>query len=126
MSKLDGKMVDKGERISYGDNMAIREPTLGKGRYDLITPFAEDRIAKWYELGSAKYADRNWEKGMPFSRYIDSAKRHINRYIKGMEDEDHLAAACWNLMAIMHHEEMGELHLDDMPHYLHKDEDSYE
>jgi len=36
----------------------------------------------------------------------------------GMEDEDHLAAACWNIIAIMHHQELGELHFDDMPHYL--------
>lgn len=126
MADLTGKMTDGGERISFGNNMAIREPTLGKGRYDLITPFAEDRIAKWYELGAKKYADRNWEKGMPFSRYVDSAKRHINRYIKGMEDEDHLAAAVWNLMAIIHHEELGEIHLDDMPHYLRKKDDKYE
>ena len=120
-NNIENKIDDKGERISYGDNMAIREPTQGKGRFDLITPFAEDRIAKWYELGSKKYADRNWEKGMPFSRYLDSAKRHINKYIKGMEDEDHLAAACWNLMAIIHHEELKQLELDDMPHYLRED-----
>lgn len=118
MDNFGTNINDGGKRISYGENMAFREPSVGKGRYDLITPFAEDRIAKWYELGSQKYADRNWEKGMPFSRYIDSAKRHINKYIKGMEDEDHLAAACWNLMAVMHHQEMQEVDLDDMPHYI--------
>lgn len=112
------KINDGGERISYGEGKAIREPVSGKGRFDLITPFAVDRIAKWYELGSKKYADRNWEKGMPFSRYVDSASRHLNKFIKGMTDEDHLAAACWNLMAIMHHEELGQNELDDMPHYL--------
>ena len=114
----NNKINDGGERISYGENKAIREPTEGKGRFDLITPFAEDRIAKWYELGSKKYADRNWEKGMPFSRYVDSAKRHINKFVKGMDDEDHLAAAIWNLMAIIHHQELNQKELDDMPHYL--------
>lgn len=112
------KINDGGERISYGDGNAIREPTTGKGRYDLISPFGIDRIAKWYELGAKKYADRNWEKGMPFSRYVDSAKRHLNKYVMGMEDEDHLAAACWNIIAIMHHQELGEMKWDDMPHYL--------
>lgn len=115
---LNVKINDGGERISYGDGNAIREPTTGKGRYDLISPFGIDRIAKWYELGAKKYADRNWEKGMPFSRYIDSAKRHLNKYVMGMEDEDHLAAACWNIIAIMHHQELGEMRWDDMPHYL--------
>lgn len=112
------KIDDSGKRISYGDGNAIREPTTGKGRYDLISPFGIDRIAKWYELGAKKYADRNWEKGMPFSRYVDSAKRHLNKYVMGMEDEDHLAAACWNIIAIMHHQELNEMQWDDMPHYL--------
>lgn len=103
--------------------MAIREPSSGKGRYDLISPFGIDRIAKWYELGAKKYADRNWEKGMPFSRYVNSAKRHLNKFVMGLEDEDHLAAACWNIMAIMHHQELGQTNLDDMPHYMSKKED---
>lgn len=125
-SEITGKMTDGGERISYGEGMAFREPTNGKGRYDLITPFGIKRLADWYELGAKKYANRNWENGMPFSRYIDSAKRHIDKYIMGMEDEDHLSAAVWNLLAIVHHEELGELHLDDMPHYLRKKDDKYE
>jgi len=121
---METRINDSGSRISYGEGMAIREPVTGKGRYDLITPFGIDRLAKWYELGSAKYADRNWEKGMPFSRYVDSAKRHLNKFVMGMTDEDHLAAAAWNIFAIIHHEELGQISLDDMPHYLsHKEED---
>ena len=118
MKELEGKINDGGERISYGEGMAVREPSSGKGRYDLISPFAVMRLAKWYELGSKKYSDRNWENGIPFSRYIDSAKRHIDKYIMGMTDEDHLAAAAWNIFAIMHHEELNQTELDDMPHYL--------
>lgn len=114
--KING-MDDGGLRISYGEGMAIREPSTGKGRYDLISPYATRRLAVWYELGAQKYADRNWEKGMPFSRYIDSAKRHLDKFIMGMCDEDHLAAAAWNLFAIMHHQELGQMQFDDMPHY---------
>ena len=120
---METRINDSGSRISYGEEMAVREPVTGKGRYDLITPFGIDRLAKWYELGSQKYSDRNWEKGMPFSRYVDSAKRHLNKFVMGMEDEDHLAAAAWNILAIIHHEELGQTELDDMPHYLsHKEE----
>lgn len=122
MQNNNAKIADSGERISYGEGMAIREPTTGKGRYDLISPFATRRLAEWYELGSKKYAPRNWEHGMPFSRYIDSAKRHIDKFIMGMDDEDHLSAAAWNIFAIMHHQELNEFHLDDMPHYLDKEE----
>ena len=115
-----GLIDDGGTRISYGDNMAIREPTDGKGRYDLISPFATMRLAKWYELGAKKYKDRNWELGMPYSRYLDSAKRHIDKFLMGMEDEDHLAAAAWNIFAIMHHQELHQDNFDDLPHYLSK------
>lgn len=114
---------DGGERISYGEGNAIREPSTGKGRHDLITPFGINRLAKWYELGAAKYADRNWEKGMPYSRYIGSAFRHLLAFMMGKEDEDHLAACAWNVFAIMHHQELGETRWDDMPHYL-KNNDS--
>lgn len=117
MKDFEGKIQDGGDRISYGNGKAIREPATGKGRYDLISPYATRRLAKWYELGSLKYADRNWEKGIPYSRYIDSAKRHIDKFIMGMDDEDHLAAAAWNIFAIMHHQELGQDELDDMPHY---------
>ena len=118
LKDIKNKIVDGGERISYGEGKAIREPSTGKGRFDLITPFGLSRIARWYELGAMKYADRNWEKGIPFSRYFDSAMRHMNKYMMGMTDEDHLAAACWNLLAIMHHEELNQKDLDDLPHYL--------
>lgn len=119
---IDG-IDDGGERISYGADKAIREPSDGKGRYDLISPFAIKRLARWYELGAAKYADRNWEKGIPFSRCVDSAKRHLDKYIMGMTDEDHLAAAAWNIFALLHYEELGMTDLDDMPHYLEHMED---
>lgn len=117
MENLEGKIDDGGERISYGENGAMREPSTGKGRYDLISPFAIRRLAKWMELGAKKYADRNWEKGIPYSRYVDSAKRHLDKFVMGMEDEDHLAAVAFNVFAIMHHQELSQTELDDMPHY---------
>jgi len=111
-------LADSGERINYGEGKAVREPSTGKGRYDLLSQFALRRIACHYENGAMKYADRNWENGIPFSRYVDSALRHMGEFIMGKTNEDHLAAACWNLMAIIHHQELNELELDDMPHYL--------
>jgi hypothetical protein len=62
---MQGKMQDSGARINY-DHGAMREPSTGKGAYELISPFALERIAVWYEIGARKYADRNWEKGIPF------------------------------------------------------------
>jgi len=106
---------------------AVRDVREGKGRFDLISPWAEARLAGVYERGAAKYGDRNWEKGLNISRFIDSAKRHINQYLKGMTDEDHLAQAAWNIVGAIHVEEMmkrGVLpkELDDLPRYEPKDE----
>lgn len=32
------------------------------------------------EYGAKKYADRNWEKGLPWQQMIDSLKRHIDDF----------------------------------------------
>lgn len=104
---MQGKMQDSGQRINY-DGGAMREPSTNKGAYELVSPFALERIAVWYELGARKYADRNWEKGIPFGRLIQSAIRHMIRWMKGDRSEDHLAAVCWNVMAMIHFEETGQ------------------
>lgn len=115
---MEFKMNDNGTREIQIENGAMRENQEGKGRPDLITPFALTRLAKHYENGSKKYADRNWEKGMKFSRYTASIFRHLIAWMKGDESEDHLAAIAWNAFAIMHHQELKQTELDDMPHYL--------
>lgn len=115
MSKLDGKMTDSGERVVYKEGSAQREPATGKGRPDLISPFATLRLAKWYELGSAKYGEYNWTKGMPFSRYLAALERHVIALKMGKMDEDHLSAIAWNAFAIMHHQELNEFEWDDLP-----------
>lgn len=104
---MRNQMQDSGERMTY-ENGGMREPSTGKGAYELVSPFAWERIAIWYELGARKYADRNWEKGIPFGRLIQSAIRHMIRWMKGDRSEDHLAAVCWNVMAMMHFEETGQ------------------
>jgi hypothetical protein len=107
---------DSGQREEFTTG-AVRDIREGKGRFDLVSPFALMRLAKWYEAGAKKYSERNWEKGMPFSRFLDSALRHLIKYQMGMSDEDHLAAAAWNVFAIMHFEELGRIDLNDLPVY---------
>lgn len=112
---------DSGQREEFGSG-AVRDVRQGKGRYDLISFLALSRIAGVYERGAAKYDDRNWEKGMPIGRTLDSALRHIGQYITGEDDEDHLAQAAWNLIAALHFDEgikrgYYPSELDDRPHY---------
>ena len=105
---------DSGTREEFPSGM-VRDRREGKGRYDLISPFALRRLAGVYERGAVKYDERNWEKGAPFGRFLDSALRHIQQYMMGKTDEDHLAQAAWNLLCIMHFEELGRTDLDDRP-----------
>ena len=101
---------------------AVRDTSDDKMRPDLFSPFAEERVGNWLMLGARRYAERNWEKGMPFSRCWASLCRHKTKWQQGQRDEDHLAAIIFNAMAIIHFEEMvrrGVLpeQLDDMPAY---------
>lgn len=125
MGKGSGFIIrDSGKRRKFKSGM-VRDVVEGKGRYDLLSVIAIDRLAKHYENGAKKYADRNWEKGAPLSTYLDSGIRHIFKFIEGHRDEDHLAAAMWNIAATIHIEEMIERgllpkELNDLPNYLKK------
>ena len=87
-----------------------------------MSPFALERLAKWYEKGGEKYnkdgVERNWERGMLYDHPLDSALRHINCWRKGLKEEDNLAAVLWNLFALIHYEECGMDKFDNIPRYL--------
>ena len=84
---------------------AIREDKTGKGRCDLLPPCALIRLSKHFEKGAADHGERNWEKGIPMHSFLDSALRHLFKYLDGMDDEDHLCAAAWNIICAMWTEE---------------------
>jgi len=76
--------------------------------WDIITGLLE--VAKQYEDGAKKYADRNWEKGIPVHVFIDSGVRHYLKYLRGDKDEPHDRAFIWNMLgAIWTHENKPEL-----------------
>lgn len=116
------KVKDSGKRQKFTTG-AVRDIQEGKGRFDLLPPRAIKRVARHFENGSKKYGDRNWEKGMPLSRFMDSAMRHIFAILEGKEDEDHKAAAVWNLLCFIETEERIEAgilpkKLDDLPKHI--------
>ena len=76
---------------------AVRD-TGGKGRCDLLPHSALLRVARHMENSLADHEERNWERGLPMHCFLDSAMRHIFKYMDGMTDEDHLAAAATNLL----------------------------
>lgn len=71
----------------------------------MLAPRAIRRLAQHYEGGAKKYGDRNWELGQPVGRYLDSALRHLFAVLEGKDDEDHLAAAAWNVLGAIEMEE---------------------
>lgn len=91
---------DSGERRQFNTG-AVRDMADGKG--DMVSVPWESilRLSKHYENGAKKYDRFNYRKGIPVSSFIDSACRHLAKYQCGWDDEDHLAAAAFNILGAM-------------------------
>lgn len=90
------------------DTGAWRDNSEGKGRCDLLPPDGLLALAKHFESGAKKYGPSNWKKGMPQHVLIDSGLRHLLKYMAGQTDEDHLNAACWNIICALDQRERAE------------------
>lgn len=110
------ELKDSGARRVF-DTGAQRDRGEQKTRPDLISPFFLDRVGMVCAKGAEKYAPRNWEKGMPLSEFLASAERHLMQFKMGLTDEDHIGQCAWNLMCIIHFQELNVTELDDFPIY---------
>lgn len=88
---------DSGERTIY-ENGFQRGMHEGKGRMDLLPWAGILELSKHCEEGAKKYGEHNVDKGCLQHSLIDSACRHLAKYQLGMDDENHLRAAAWNIM----------------------------
>ena len=61
------------------------------------------RVSFWLAEGAKKYSERNWEAGIPVSRVVESADRHLVKWMDEEDDEDHFAAFLCNIMFIYHY-----------------------
>ena len=118
------KIKDSGKRRKFKTG-SRRDLAEGKGRPELLSPLVEEALSHHFEKGSAKYGDRNWEKGQPLSVYLGSARRHELKFRKGMWDEDHLIAWLWNVYCLVHtkiaiDEGLLPKELNDLPDYTAK------
>lgn len=93
----------------------IQSPPLKEGvkfdsgksyRPELIAPEFIFELSEVLAYGAKKYEDRNWEKGMKWSRPFGALMRHLWAWWKG-EDKDeetgfsHLAHAACNVMFLL-------------------------
>jgi hypothetical protein len=103
----------------FAEDRAFRY-NQGKLRYDLLEPHALKELVKVFTKGAEKYADRNWEKGMKWSKMLASLHRHLAAFEQG-EDFDqetglpHMAHASWNAMGLVSYMRMHP-ELDDRDH----------
>lgn len=93
-------ILDSGDRTEF-ESGAVRDMREGKGDMASIPWEAILRLSIHYENGAKKYDRWNFRKGIPVSSFIDSACRHLAKYQCGCDDEDHLAAAAFNVLGAM-------------------------
>jgi len=93
-------LQDSGTRREFSTG-AVRDMAAGKGDMFSIAWEVMLRLSRHLEEGATKYGRRNYRKGIPLSSFMDSALRHIAMYLCGCDDEDHLAAALFNIQGGM-------------------------
>lgn len=104
--EIIGSLID--DSLLRWLNKYVREGDL-KALDNVVTLFVRNyvgnlesailEVAKHYEEGAKKYAERNWEQGIPLHCYIDSAVRHYLKYRRGDDDEPHARAFLWNILS---------------------------
>ena len=81
----------------------------GKVPYHLIAPELMDGVGQILDFGAQKYAPRNWEKGMDWSRPFSALMRHMWAWWRGEcadpeTGKSHLWHAACCLMFLMAYE----------------------
>jgi dATP/dGTP diphosphohydrolase len=84
----------------------------GKNQVELIPVEWIWALAMVLTRGAAKYAVRNWERGMKWSYPVGCAFRHMLKFLCGERyDKEtgchHLAMAAWNCLALMTYDIRG-------------------
>ena len=93
-------------RTFYVDDVTGGRKEVKLERFDLVPIGPLTELARHYGRGAFKYADRNWEKGYPWSLSYASLMRHLTQWWDG-EDIDpetgssHLVAVAWHAFALL-------------------------
>lgn len=120
-------VLDSGKRqeFSTGSKRDLQE---GKGDPSLLQLISIGFVSRICEMGAKKYGTDNWRRGQPLSRYLSSAKRHLDKFVMNWQDEPHLEMAIWNLMCLQETQSMIKMgllpkELDDIPNEFFRGHD---
>lgn len=89
-----------------------RKDDTGKLPYHLLPSDAVEEILKVLAFGATKYAPRNWEKGMAWSRPFSALMRHMWAWWRGERCDpetglSHLAHAGCCILFLLSYEVRG-------------------
>ena len=92
---------------------------IGKLRMDLLPVGPIEKVALAYTIGAQKYAERNWENGIKWSRCYGAMLRHIFKWWAGeyydqQDGQHHLSAVAFYCLALLQYHETHQ-ELDDRP-----------
>lgn len=104
---------DSGNRTEFRTG-AVRDCKEGGGRMDLLPATAIIELSKHCQEGAKRYGERNVDKGIPQHSFVDSALRHLFKYLRGDKDENHIVAALWNVAWAVE-QDVNRPELNDLP-----------
>jgi len=115
--------IDEKAQITKEALKAGLKSDKGKLRYDLVPVEALEEVVKVFTFGSEKYDDRNWEKGLNYSRVYAALQRHANAFWKGenLDDESkcyHMASVAFCALALIQYSKFN-TEFDDRPIRCH-------
>lgn len=91
----------------------------GKPRVELLPFDALLEVSQVFSIGAEKYGERNWEKGMNWSRLFGATLRHLSAWWQGEKKDpesgySHLLHAGCNILFLIAYEIRG-VGKDDRP-----------
>jgi Domain of unknown function (DUF5664) len=100
---------------------AVRDTQTGKPNfYECMSPLAYWRFGEYMAKASAKYGEDNWTKGIPIDSYMKSLERHLVKLKAELKygihlepGVDHAAAIMFNIMGLMHQQEVAKREEDE-------------
>jgi len=116
----EGDPLDMPSEYVPADGGGLRY-TEGKVRLDLIPFEWVWGLGQVMTTSTAKYPDRNWERGMAWTTCVGCLLRHVFKWLAGERTDaesgcHHLLHAAWNCLALVSYETRG-LGTDDRPKY---------